>query len=260
MAGVVLYVTDPRGTEHCLELPLDATVGDVRRAVHRAMDSPADSLPANLCYSGAQLTDDSAQLSDIGISSESRLTCDDRHALQGAEMRPADPSNGSEVLKHPEGGFIVTLSAQLDTGVGSFTGVVRAMRGEEPAECDPGTQFTVEILGLRGNSDDFSVAFTALDAPIRALVSGDQQICWVPQRQPNEVDQLPKPQRLPVGAIILVRYEGNPEGDSGVVVFSCAEKRGAPWVEKKRGPAPAALLVPAVSVTYPGVHLRVCFH
>eukprot|EP01062_Namystynia_karyoxenos_P041229 TRINITY_DN30033_c0_g1_i2.p1 TRINITY_DN30033_c0_g1~~TRINITY_DN30033_c0_g1_i2.p1 ORF type:complete len:252 (+),score=40.99 TRINITY_DN30033_c0_g1_i2:85-756(+) len=223
MAGVVLYVTDPRGTEHCLELPLDATVGDVRRAVHRAMDSPADSLPANLCYSGAQLTDDSAQLSDIGISSESRLTCDDRHALQGAEMRPADPSNGSEVLKHPEGGFIVTLSAQLDTGVGSFTGVVRAMRGEEPAECDPGTQFTVEILGLRGNSDDFSVAFTALDAPIQGSL----------------------------------RCRPSPPG---VVVFSCAEKRGAPWVEKKRGPAPAALLVPAVSVTYPGVHLRVCFH
>eukprot|EP00756_Hemistasia_phaeocysticola_P026652 Hpha_TRINITY_DN16075_c0_g9::TRINITY_DN16075_c0_g9_i1::g.116879::m.116879 len=92
MSGVVLYaLVGAAESRVTLELEVDATIGDLKRAVHEAGGFPPEEQVVE--FSGDTLTEDSATLADLGISTESTVLVQHKPPPPPAEIEieRADP-------------------------------------------------------------------------------------------------------------------------------------------------------------------------
>eukprot|EP01065_Artemidia_motanka_P041606 TRINITY_DN5415_c0_g1_i1.p1 TRINITY_DN5415_c0_g1~~TRINITY_DN5415_c0_g1_i1.p1 ORF type:complete len:269 (+),score=53.53 TRINITY_DN5415_c0_g1_i1:65-808(+) len=244
MSGLLLFVR-LYGEQLPVEVDPGACVEDVVKAVEQIK-----GVRVTLSLAGETLSDPRALIADIGVCSESTLDARRGSPLSGSTFDCR--SREMVCAKEDEGLKLYTTGP--DGGYGSFSGV---------AICQAGTDvdfaFSVKILGLRGNTDDFSLGVAS--STVDRVGTSPRVVAWMPQRELDETSQKPKEQRLPVGATIYVMYSASQAevtfeftltDDSPRTVAKVASTESLKFDDEH-----SKLLYPVLSLTYPNVLLLI---
>eukprot|EP01062_Namystynia_karyoxenos_P035811 TRINITY_DN26140_c0_g1_i2.p1 TRINITY_DN26140_c0_g1~~TRINITY_DN26140_c0_g1_i2.p1 ORF type:complete len:418 (+),score=70.16 TRINITY_DN26140_c0_g1_i2:76-1254(+) len=183
-----LFYTKPDGETGYVEIPADATVGDLAQAIAQSMDI---SRPPALRYCGEPLRDRDAALADLGVCSEATVTVD-------------RPARGHRIFALGEShGAVVTADRRcaLWGGNGLSEPITSDMQEYEGAVCSVAcTDYDSIALADDGRA---VLILDACEDHCVALTTDGRLMGWGFHMEKNDGLLLHQPPELPAGSSVV---------------------------------------------------------